>query len=285
MIKISKLIHDYIQRDEEGNPAGTVRAIDDVSLNVEPGQFIAILGHNGSGKSTLAKHINALLFPTEGAVWVNGLDTKDQSLLWDIRQTAGIVFQNPDNQIICQVVEEDVGFGPENMGVPTEKIWERVEESLKAVGMLEYRKKSPNRLSGGQKQRVSIAGVIAMHPKCIVMDEPTAMLDPSGRADVISAARSLNIEENITIILITHFMEEAIQADHVFVMDNGKIAMQGSPREVFSRVEEMQALNLDVPQVTLLGHILRKEGLDIPEGILTKEELAEALSGNKASLL
>ena len=285
MIKISKLIHDYIQRDEEGNPAGTVRAIDDVSLNVEPGQFIAILGHNGSGKSTLAKHINALLFPTEGTVWVNGLDTKDQSLLWDIRQTAGMVFQNPDNQIIGQVVEEDVGFGPENMGVPTEKIWERVEESLKAVGMLEYRKKSPNRLSGGQKQRVSIAGVIAMHPKCIVMDEPTAMLDPSGRADVISAARSLNIEENITIILITHFMEEAIQADHVFVMDNGKIAMQGSPREVFSRVEEMQALNLDVPQVTLLGHILRKEGLDIPEGILTKEELAEALSGNKASLL
>ena len=263
MIKISKLIHDYIQRDEEGNPAGTVRAIDDVSLNVEPGQFIAILGHNGSGKSTLAKHINALLFPTEGAVWVNGLDTKDQSLLWDIRQTAGMVFQNPDNQIIGQVVEEDVGFGPENMGVPTEKIWERVEESLKAVGMLEYRKKSPNRLSGGQKQRVSIAGVIAMHPKCIVMDEPTAMLDPSGRADVISAARSLN----------------------VFVMDNGKIAMQGSTREVFSRVEEMQALNLDVPQVTLLGHILRKEGLDIPEGILTKEELAEALSGNKASLL
>ena len=286
MIKISKLIHDYIQRDEEGNPAGTVRAIDDVSLNVEPGQFIAILGHNGSGKSTLAKHINALLFPTEGAVWVNGLDTKDQSLLWDIRQTAGMVFQNPDNQIIGQVVEEDVGFGPENMGVPTEKIWERVEESLKAVGMLEYRKKSPNRLSGGQKQRVSIAGVIAMHPKCIVMDEPTAMLDPSGRADVISAARSLNIEENITIILITHFMEEAIQADHVFVMDNGKIAMQGSPREVFSRVEEMQALNLDVPQVTLLGHILRKEGLlDIPEGILTKEELAEALAGNKESLL
>lgn len=285
MIKISKLIHDYIQRDEEGNPAGTIRAIDDVSLDVQPGQFIAILGHNGSGKSTLAKHINALLFPTEGAVWVNGLDTKDQSLLWDIRQTAGMVFQNPDNQIIGQVVEEDVGFGPENMGVPTEKIWERVEESLKAVGMLEYRKKSPNRLSGGQKQRVSIAGVIAMHPKCIVMDEPTAMLDPSGRADVISAARSLNEEENITIILITHFMEEAIQADHVFVMDNGKIALQGFPREVFSRVEEMQALNLDVPQVTLLGHILRKQGLDIPEGILTKEELAEALAGNKASLL
>jgi energy-coupling factor transport system ATP-binding protein len=281
MIKISKLIHDYIQRDEEGNPAGTVRAIDDVSLDVRPGQFIAILGHNGSGKSTLAKHLNALLFPTEGAVWVNGMDTKDQSLLWDIRQTAGMVFQNPDNQIIGQVVEEDVGFGPENMGVPTEKIWQRVEESLKAVGMLEYRKKSPNRLSGGQKQRVSIAGVIAMHPKCIVMDEPTAMLDPSGRADVINAARSLNKDENITIILITHYMEEAIQADHIFVMDDGKIAMQGSPREVFSRVEEMQALNLDVPQVTLLGHTLRKKGLNIPEGILTREELAEALTGKK----
>lgn len=277
MIKISKLIHDYIQRDEEGNPAGTVRAIDDVSLNVEPGQFIAILGHNGSGKSTLAKHINALLFPTEGAVWVNGLDTKDQSLLWDIRQTAGMVFQNPDNQIIGQVVEEDVGFGPENMGVPTEKIWQRVEESLKTVGMYEYRKKSPNRLSGGQKQRVSIAGVIAMHPKCIIMDEPTAMLDPSGRADVIKAARKLNLEENITIILITHYMEEAIQADRVFVMDNGKIAMQGSPREVFSQVERMQELHLDVPQVTLLGHLLRKKGLEIPEGILTREELSDVL--------
>lgn len=277
MIKISKLIHDYIQRDEEGNPSGTIRAIDDVSLDVSPGQFIAILGHNGSGKSTLAKHLNALLFPTEGVVWVNGMDSRDQSLLWDIRQTAGMVFQNPDNQIIGQVVEEDVGFGPENMGVPTEKIWQRVEESLKTVGMYEYRKKSPNRLSGGQKQRVSIAGVIAMHPKCIIMDEPTAMLDPSGRADVIKAARKLNLEENITIILITHYMEEAIQADRVFVMDNGKIAMQGSPREVFSQVERMQELHLDVPQVTLLGHLLRKKGLEIPEGILTREELSDVL--------
>lgn len=277
MIKISKLIHDYIQRDEEGNPSGTIRAINDISLDVEPGQFIAILGHNGSGKSTLAKHLNALLFPTEGAVWVNGLDTKDQSLLWEIRQTAGMVFQNPDNQIIGQVVEEDVGFGPENMGVPTEKIWERVEESLKTVGMYEYRKKSPNRLSGGQKQRVSIAGVIAMHPKCIIMDEPTAMLDPSGRADVINAAMKLNREEGITIILITHYMEEAIRADRVFVMDEGKIAMQGTPREVFLQVEKMQAIHLDVPQVTLLGHLLREKGLDIPEGILTREELAQAL--------
>ena len=277
MIKISKLIHDYIQRDEEGNPSGTIRAINDISLDVEPGQFIAILGHNGSGKSTLAKHLNALLCPTEGAFWVNGLDTKDQSLLWEIRQTAGMVFQNPDNQIIGQVVEEDVGFGPENMGVPTEKIWERVEESLKTVGMYEYRKKSPNRLSGGQKQRVSIAGVIAMHPKCIIMDEPTAMLDPSGRADVINAAMKLNREEGITIILITHYMEEAIRADRVFVMDEGKIAMQGTPREVFSQVEKMQAIHLDVPQVTLLGHLLREKGLDIPEGILTREELAQAL--------
>ena len=279
MIKISRLIHDYIQRDEEGNPSGTIRALDDISLDVEPGQFIAILGHNGSGKSTLAKHLNALLFPTEGAVWVNGLDTRDQNLIWDIRQTAGMVFQNPDNQIIGQVVEEDVGFGPENMGVPTQEIWNRVEESLKAVGMYEYRKKSPNRLSGGQKQRVSIAGVIAMHPRRIVMDEPTAMLDPSGRADVINAAMTLNREEGITIILITHYMEEAIRADRIFVMDEGKVAMQGTPREIFSRVEEMQALHLDVPQVTLLAHTLRQRGLSIPEGILTREELAEALLG------
>ncbi len=277
MIKIRELIHDYIKRDEEGNPAGTVRAIDDVSLDVKPGQFIAILGHNGSGKSTLAKHLNALLHPTEGTVWVNGMDTKDQQRVLDIRQTAGMVFQNPDNQIIGQVVEEDVGFGPENMGVPTEEIWERVEESLKAVDMYEYRKKSPNRLSGGQKQRVSIAGVIAMHPRCIVMDEPTAMLDPSGRRDVIDAAWTLNRGEDITIILITHYMEEAIRADHVFVMDKGRIAMQGTPREIFSRVEELQKLHLDVPQVTHLAHMLRQGGLDIPEGILTKEELAQAL--------
>ena len=277
MIKIRDLIHDYIKRDEEGNPAGTVRAIDDVSLDVKPGQFIAILGHNGSGKSTLAKHLNALLHPTEGTVWIKGMDTKDQSLLLDIRQTAGMIFQNPDNQIIGQVVEEDVGFGPENMGVPTEEIWERVEESLKAVEMYEYRKKSPNRLSGGQKQRVSIAGVIAMHPGCIIMDEPTAMLDPSGRKDVIDAAWTLNRGEDITIILITHYMEEAIRADHVFVMDKGRIAMQGTPREIFSKVTELQRLHLDVPQVTQLAHILREKGLDIPEGILTKEELAEAL--------
>ena len=281
MIKISKLIHDYIKRDDEGNVAGTVRAIDGVDLDVRAGQFIVILGHNGSGKSTLAKHLNALLFPTEGTVWVDGMDTKDGKNLWEIRREAGMVFQNPDNQIIAQVVEEDVGFGPENIGVPTEEIWERVEKSLKAVGMYEHRKKSPNRLSGGQKQRVSIAGVIAMEPKCIVMDEPTAMLDPNGRKEVIKAAMSLNREKGITIILITHYMEEAVQADRIFVMDEGKIAMQGTPEEVFSQVEKMQELDLDVPQVTLLAYELRKAGLDIPAGILTKEELADALLGKQ----
>lgn len=279
MIKIEKLIHDYIKRDDEGNVAGTVRAIDGVDLNVEPGQFIAVLGHNGSGKSTLAKHLNALLFPTEGAVWVDGMNTKDSKHLWEIRREAGMVFQNPDNQIIAQVVEEDVGFGPENIGVPTEEIWKRVEESLKAVGMLEHRKKSPNRLSGGQKQRVSIAGVIAMEPKCIILDEPTAMLDPNGRKEVIKAAMKLNREKGITVILITHYMEEAVDADVIFVMDEGKIAMQGAPREIFAQVDRMKELHLDVPQVTLLAYELRKAGLNIPASILTKEELADALMG------
>lgn len=278
IIRTLNLIHDYVTRDEEGNEVGKVRAVDDVSLDVEPGQFIAVLGHNGSGKSTLAKHLNALLFPTGGTVWIDGMNTQDDTHLWDIRQEAGMIFQNPDNQIIGQVVEEDVGFGPENLGVPTQEIWERVEEALKTVGMWEYRKKSPNHLSGGQKQRVSIAGVIAMHPKCIIMDEPTAMLDPSGRREVIRAARALNDVEKITIILITHHMEEAIYADHVFVMDEGRIALQGTPREVFSQVERMEALHLDVPAVTLLAHELRKAGIDLPEGILTKEELAQALN-------
>ncbi len=277
MIKAEHLIHEYIKRDEEGNAVGTVRAIDDVDIDIKQGDFVAILGHNGSGKSTFAKHVNALLYPTEGAVWVDGMNTNEDADLWNIRQEAGMIFQNPDNQIIGQVVEEDVGFGPENMGVPTEEIWERVEESLKTVGMWEFRKKSPNRLSGGQKQRVSIAGVIAMHPKCIVMDEPTAMLDPSGRKEVIRAARALNDVEEITILLITHYMEEAIYADKIYVMDGGKVAMQGTPREVFSQVEKLRELHLDVPQVTLLAHELRKNGLDIPEGILTKEELAAAL--------
>ncbi len=281
MIKIQKLIHDYIKRDDEGNAAGTVRAIDGVDLEVKPGQFIAVLGHNGSGKSTLAKHLNALLFPTEGTVWVDGMDTKDGANLWEIRREAGMVFQNPDNQIIAQVVEEDVGFGPENIGVPTEEIWKRVEESLKAVGMLEHRKKSPNRLSGGQKQRVSIAGVIAMEPKCIILDEPTAMLDPNGRKEVIKAAMKLNREKGITVILITHYMEEAIDADLIFVMDKGEIAMQGTPREIFSQVKRMKELQLDVPQVTLLAYELRKAGLHLPASILTKEELVDALLGSK----
>lgn len=277
IIKTDKLVFEYIRRDEEGNVEGITRAVDEVDLDVAQGDFVAVLGHNGSGKSTLAKHINALLYPTEGTVWVDGMDTAEEKNMWDIRQEAGMVFQNPDNQIIGQVVEEDVGFGPENMGVPTKEIWERVEESLKAVGMYEYRKHSPNKLSGGQKQRVSIAGVIAMHPKCIILDEPTAMLDPSGRKEVVRAARALNDVEGITIVLITHYMEEIIHADKVFVMDKGKIAMQGTPREVFSQVEKLKELRLDVPQVTLLAYELKKSGLKLPDGILTVEELVEAL--------
>lgn len=279
IIKADKLTFEYIRRDEEGNVEGITRAVDEVDLDVKQGEFIAILGHNGSGKSTLAKHINAILYPTEGTVWVDGMDTQDGKHLWDIRREAGMVFQNPDNQIIGQVVEEDVGFGPENMGVPTKEIWERVEESLKAVGMYEYRKHSPNKLSGGQKQRVSIAGVIAMHPKCIILDEPTAMLDPNGRREVIRAVRALNDVEGITVILITHYMEEIIHADMVYVMDKGRIAMEGTPREIFSRVEELQDLRLDVPQVTLLAHELKQRGVHLPDGILTIEELVAALTG------
>lgn len=277
IIETKDLVFEYIRRDEEGNVEGITRAVDDVSLSVKQGDFVAVLGHNGSGKSTLAKHINAILYPTEGTVWVDGMNTSDEDKLWDIRQEAGMVFQNPDNQIIGQVVEEDVGFGPENLGVPTKEIWERVEESLKAVGMYEFRKHSPNKLSGGQKQRVSIAGVIAMHPKCIVLDEPTAMLDPNGRKEVIRAVRALNDVEGITIILITHYMEEIIHANKVFVMDSGKVVMEGTPREIFSQVEKLKSLRLDVPQVTLLAHELRKSGLDIPEGILTTDELIKAL--------
>ena len=277
IIKTKDLVFEYIRRDEEGNVEGITKAVDEVSLNVEEGDFVAILGHNGSGKSTLAKHINAILYPTEGTVWVDGMDTTDENKLWEIRQEAGMVFQNPDNQIIGQVVEEDVGFGPENLGVPTKEIWERVAESLKAVGMYEFRKYSPNKLSGGQKQRVSIAGVIAMHPKCIILDEPTAMLDPSGRREVIRAVRALNDVERITMILITHYMEEIIYANKVFVMDKGRVAMEGTPREIFSQVEKLKELRLDVPQVTLLAHELKKSGLNIPDGILTTQELVKAL--------
>ena len=280
IIRTKDLVYEYVRRDEEGNVEGFTTAVDKVDLDVQPGEFIAILGHNGSGKSTLAKHINAILNPTEGSVWVDGMDTSEEHI-WDIRQRAGMVFQNPDNQIIGQVVEEDVGFGPENMGVPTKEIWERVEESLKAVGMYEYRRHSPNKLSGGQKQRVSIAGVLAMHPKCIVLDEPTAMLDPKGRREVIRAVRALNEVEGITVVLITHYMEETIHADRVFVMDSGKIAMEGTPRQIFSQVERLQELRLDVPQVTLLAHELRRKGVGLPEGILTVEELADALAGSR----
>lgn len=272
VIESKNVSFDYIRRDENGNVEGITRAVDNVSMSVEQGDFIAILGHNGSGKSTFAKHLNAILHPTEGTVYVGGKDTCKEENIWDVRQTAGMVFQNPDNQIIGQVVEEDVGFGPENLGIPTKEIWERVEESLKAVGMYEYRKHSPNKLSGGQKQRVSIAGVIAMHPKCIVMDEPTAMLDPNGRKEVIRAARALNDVEKVTIILITHYMEEVIYADKVFVMDKGAIALEGTPKEVFSHVEELKELRLDVPQVTMLAHELKKQGLALPDGILTVDE-------------
>ena len=277
LIKTNRLTFEYIRRDDEGNVEGITKAVDEVDLDVKQGEFIAILGHNGSGKSTLAKHINAILYPTEGEVYVDSMDTRDETKTWDIRQRAGMVFQNPDNQIIGQVVEEDVGFGCENLGVETKEIWERVEESLKTVGMWAFRKHSPNKLSGGQKQRVSIAGVIAMHPKCIIMDEPTAMLDPSGRYEVIRAARALNDVENMTVILITHYMEEVIHADRVLVMDKGKVVMQGTPREIFSQVEKLKELRLDVPQVTLLAYELKKNGIDIPNGILTIDELTEAL--------
>ncbi len=278
IVKTRNLIYEYVKRDEEGNEDGVIRAVNDVSLGIRQGDFIAVVGHNGSGKSTLAKHMNAILQPTQGTVWVDGMDTRQEENIWDIRQRAGMVFQNPDNQIIGQVVEEDVGFGPENLGVPTEEIWKRVEESLRAVGMYQFRSHSPNRLSGGQKQRVSIAGVLAMRPRCIVLDEPTAMLDPSGRSEVIRAVRELNQTEKVTVILITHYMEEVIYADRVYVMDKGRIAMEGTPREIFSRVEELQGLRLDVPQVTLLAHELKKRGLDLPDGILTTPELVQALT-------
>ncbi len=277
MIRAEKLTFEYERLDEEGNVESRKRAVDEVSLDIRPGKFIAILGHNGSGKSTLAKHINAILTPTEGTMWVEGMDTKDADKLWEIRQDAGMVFQNPDNQIIGTIVEEDVGFGPENLGVPTDEIWERVEASLKAVGMLKYRHHSPNKLSGGQKQRVAIAGVMAMHPKCIVMDEPTAMLDPNGRRSVIRTAQRLNREEGITVILITHYMEEVIEADHIFVMDKGKVVMQGNPKAVFSRVEELKRLRLDVPQATLVAYELKKRGIPLPDGILSNEELVREL--------
>jgi len=281
MIRTKNLVFDYKKFDDEGNVIGTRRAIDEINIDIEPGQFIAILGHNGSGKSTLAKHMNAILTPTGGTMWVDGKNTKDEENIWDVRQTAGMVFQNPDNQIIGTVVEEDVGFGPENLGVPTADIWQRVEESLSAVGMIEYRHHSPNKLSGGQKQRVAIAGVVAMRPKCIVLDEPTAMLDPNGRKEVLRTVEELRKREKVTVILITHYMEEVVGADRVIVMDKGHVVLEGTAREVFSQVELLKEYRLDVPQVTLLAYELRKKGYSIPEGILTTEELLTALSQYK----
>ena len=277
MIRAEKLVFEYDKRDEEGNVIGSQRAIDGVDIDVPQGSFVAILGHNGSGKSTLAKHMNAILVPTGGTMWVDGRNTKDPNELWNIRQSAGMVFQNPDNQIIGTVVEEEVGFGPENLGVPTDEIWKRVENSLRAVGMLERRKDSPNKLSGGQKQRVAIAGVIAMEPKCIVLDEPTAMLDPNGRKEVIEAVEQLRKEKNVTVILITHYMEEVIDADQVFVMDEGHVVMHGTPKEIFSRVDELKKYRMDVPQVTMLADALIQKGVPLPKGILRREELVDAL--------
>ena len=277
MIRAEKLVFEYDKRDEEGNVIGSHRAIDGVDIDVPQGSFVAILGHNGSGKSTLAKHMNAILVPTGGTMWVDGRDTKDPNELWNIRQSAGMVFQNPDNQIIGTVVEEEVGFGPENLGVPTDEIWKRVENSLRAVGMLERRKDSPNKLSGGQKQRVAIAGVIAMEPKCIVLDEPTAMLDPNGRKEVIEAVEQLRKEKNVTVILITHYMEEVIDADQVFVMDEGHVVMHGTPKEIFGRVDELKKYRMDVPQVTMLADALIQKGVPLPKGILRREELVDAL--------
>ncbi len=284
IIKAVKLAYEYKRYGEDGQVEETLRAVDGVDLDVKKGDFVAILGHNGSGKSTLAKQINALLVPTEGTLYVDGMDTKDPERVWDIRQSAGMVFQNPDNQIIGSVVDEDVGFGPENMGIPTKEIWERVEESLRSVGMWEYRHSSPNKLSGGQKQRVAIAGVVAMHPKCIVLDEPTAMLDPVGRKDVIRTVRALNMVEDVTVILITHYMEEVIYADKVIVMDDGKVVMQGTPGEIFSQVDTLKKYRLDVPQVTLLAHELKKAGLDLPAGILSIEELVDNLCQLKSNM-
>ena len=277
IVDAKDLMHEYVRRDEEGNIEETLMALDHLNLTVKPGKFIAVLGHNGSGKSTFAKHVNALLEPTGGSLWVNGMDVSDEENIFAIRQSAGMVFQNPDNQIIASVVQEDVGFGPENIGVPTDEIWERVEKSLKAVGMWEYREHSPNKLSGGQKQRVAIAGVMAMEPRCIVLDEPTAMLDPGGRKEVLEAVHELNRAKGVTVILITHYMEEVVDADYVFVMDQGKVVMEGEPREIFSHVQELKSHRLDVPQITLLAHELKEAGMDLPDGILTRKELIAAI--------
>jgi energy-coupling factor transport system ATP-binding protein len=277
IVKAKNLTFEYIRRDEDGNVEGITKAVDNVSIDIKQGDFVAVLGHNGSGKSTFAKHLNALVMPTEGTVWVDGMDTREEKNTLKVRQTAGMVFQNPDNQIVGTLVDEEVGFGPENIGVPTEEIWERVEKSLKAVGMYAFRNQSPNKLSGGQKQRVAIAGIVAMKPKCIVLDEPTAMLDPLGRKDVLNVLHELNRQENVTVILITHYMEEVIDIDKLYVMDDGKLVMSGTPREIFSQVEKLKKLRLDVPHVTELAYELQKEGVPLKNGILTSEEFTEEL--------
>lgn len=277
IIETQDLVFEYIRRDEDGNVEAVNKAVDEVNIDVNQGDFVAILGHNGSGKSTLARHINALLLPTEGTVWVSELDTSDSKNIWDIRQQAGMVFQNPDNQIVATIVEEDVAFGPENLGVPTDDIWKRVDYALEKVGMTAYREYSPNKLSGGQKQRVAIAGVLAMKPKCIIMDEPTSMLDPSGRKEVMDTVLELNKKENVTVLLITHYMDEAAKADKIYVMDSGKVVMEGTPRQVFTNVEKMRELRLDVPQATELAYELIERGIPLPKGILTSEELVEEL--------
>lgn len=277
IVKAKNLTFEYIRRDEDGNVEGITKAVDNVSIDIKQGDFVAVLGHNGSGKSTFAKHLNALVMPTEGTVWVDGMDTREEENTLKVRQTAGMVFQNPDNQIVGTLVDEEVGFGPENIGVPTEEIWERVEKSLKAVGMYAFRNQSPNKLSGGQMQRVAIAGIVAMKPKCIVLDEPTAMLDPLGRKDVLNVLHELNRQENVTVILITHYMEEVIDIDKLYVMDDGKLVMSGTPREIFSQVEKLKKLRLDVPHVTELAYELQKEGVPLKNGILTSEEFTEEL--------
>ena len=277
IVKAKNLTFEYIRRDEDGNVEGITKAVDNVSIDIKQGDFVAVLGHNGSGKSTFAKHLNALVMPTEGTVWVDGMDTREEENTLKVRQTAGRVFQNPDNQIVGTLVDEEVGFGPENIGVPTEEIWERVEKSLKAVGMYAFRNQSPNKLSGGQKQRIAIAGIVAMKPKCIVLDEPTAMLDPLGRKDVLNVLHELNRQENVTVILITHYMEEVIDIDKLYVMDDGKLVMSGTPREIFSQVEKLKELRLDVPHVTELAYELQKEGVPLKNGILTSEEFTEEL--------
>lgn len=277
IVKAKNLTFEYIRRDEDGNVEGITKAVDNVSIDIKQGDFVAVLGHNGSGKSTFAKHLNALVMPTEGTVWVDGMDTREEENTLKVRQTAGMVFQNPDNQIVGTLVDEEVGFGPENIGVPTEEIWERVEKSLKAVGMYAFRNQSPNKLSGGQKQRVAIAGIVAMKPKCIVLDEPTAMLDPLGRKNVLNVLHELNRQENVTVILITHYMEEVIDIDKLYVMDDGKLVMSGTPREIFSQVEKLKELRLDVPHVTELAYELQKEGVPLKNGILTSEEFTEEL--------